>query len=113
MGPLADEKGDTSRFLLTLIDRTQEMMIERNLRRELVSDSLTGMPNRAGFVELVEMSVEGEEPAEHALLVSDLARFRRSKAHRGQTGTAVGRERGCQERWIVGVGGRIKKNHQH
>src|SRR3546814_10891722 len=61
--PLTDENGDTSLFLLTLIDRRQEMMIERNLRRELVSDSLTGLPNRAGFEVLVEMSVEGEEPA--------------------------------------------------
>src|SRR3546814_17027698 len=81
IGPLTDENGDTSLFLLTLIDRTQEMMIERNLRRELVSDSLTGLPHRAGFEELVEMSVEGEEPAEHALL---------------QSGRASCRGRGCQ-----------------
>ena len=40
IGPLSEESGDTSLFLLTLIDRTQEMMTERNLRRELVSDSL-------------------------------------------------------------------------
>ncbi len=83
IGPLTDEKGDTSLFLLTLIDRTQEMMIERNLRRELVSDSLTGLPNRAGFEELVEMSVEGEEPAEHAILLLDLARFSRINEHIG------------------------------
>ncbi|MBB5707761.1 putative bifunctional diguanylate cyclase/phosphodiesterase [Sphingopyxis panaciterrulae] len=83
IGPLTDENGDTSLFLLTLIDRTQEMMIERNLRRELVSDSLTGLPNRAGFEELVEMSVEGEEPAEHAILLLDLARFSRINEHIG------------------------------
>jgi diguanylate cyclase (GGDEF)-like protein len=54
IGPLPTESGDDGLFLLTLIDRTQEMMTERNLRRELVSDSLTGLPNRAGFEELVE-----------------------------------------------------------
>src|SRR3546814_881472 len=54
IGPLPTESGDDELFLLTLIDRTQEMMTERNLRRELVSDSLTGLPNRAGFEELVE-----------------------------------------------------------
>src|SRR5690606_4295591 len=43
IGPLTDETGDTSLYRLTLIDRTQEMMTERNLRRELVSDSLTGL----------------------------------------------------------------------
>src|SRR3546814_13813618 len=59
------------------------MMIERNLRRELVSDSLTGLPNRAGFEELVEMSVEGEELAEHAILLLDLARFSRINEHIG------------------------------
>src|SRR3546814_15198476 len=59
------------------------MMIERNLRRELVSDSLTSLPNRAGFEELVEMSVEGEEPAEHAILLLDLARFSRINEHIG------------------------------
>src|SRR3546814_14190629 len=47
IGPLTDENGDNSLFLLTLLDRTQEMMIERNLRRELVSDSLIGLPTRA------------------------------------------------------------------
>src|SRR3546814_12532072 len=59
------------------------MMIERNLRRELVSDSLTGLPSRAGFEDLVEMSVEGEEPAEHAILLLDLARFSRIHEHIG------------------------------
>src|SRR3546814_14448993 len=59
------------------------MMIERNLRRELVSDSLTGLPHRAGFEELVEMSVEGEALAEHAILLLDLARFSRINEHIG------------------------------
>src|SRR3546814_20549984 len=77
------------------------MMIERNLRRELVSDSLTGLPNRAGFEELVEMSVEGEEPAEHAILLLDLARFSRINEH---IGPLAGDER------IIPVARRLKSS---
>ncbi|WP_317151960.1 putative bifunctional diguanylate cyclase/phosphodiesterase [Sphingopyxis indica] len=83
IGPLSGEYGDESLFLLTLIDRTQEMMTERNLRRELVSDSLTGLPNRAGFEELVEQRARGDEPADHAILLLDLARFSRINEHIG------------------------------
>src|SRR3546814_4130226 len=83
IGPLTDENGDNSLFLLTLIDRTQEMMIERNLRRELVSDSLTGLPNRAGFEELGATRAEGEATAEQATVLLALARFRRLTEHIG------------------------------
>ncbi|WP_447760758.1 putative bifunctional diguanylate cyclase/phosphodiesterase [Sphingopyxis panaciterrae] len=83
IGPLSEECGDESLFLLTLIDRTQEMMTERNLRRELVSDSLTGLPNRAGFEELVEQRTAGESAGDHAILLLDLARFSRINEHIG------------------------------
>ena len=84
IGPLSEDCGDDSLFLLTLIDRTQEMMTERNLRRELVSDSLTGLPNRAGFEELVERRA-GDDAAsgDHAILLLDLARFSRINEHIG------------------------------
>ncbi|MGN6270763.1 MAG: putative bifunctional diguanylate cyclase/phosphodiesterase [Sphingomonas sp.] len=82
IGPLSDESGDDSLFLLTLIDRTQEMMTERNLRRELVSDSLTGLPNRAGFSDRLEELIEGEAAPKEgcAVLVVDLDRFSRVNA---------------------------------
>ncbi|KTE08539.1 diguanylate cyclase [Sphingopyxis sp. H115] len=84
IGPLPTEAGDEGLFLLTLIDRTQEMMTERNLRRELVSDSLTGLPNRAGFEELVEQRTLAEgTAADHAILLLDLARFSRINEHIG------------------------------
>ena len=84
IGPLPTETDDDGLFLLTLIDRTQEMMTERNLRRELVSDSLTGLPNRAGFEELVEQRAHGEASgADHAVLLLDLARFSRINEHIG------------------------------
>ncbi|MDP3782809.1 MAG: bifunctional diguanylate cyclase/phosphodiesterase [Sphingopyxis sp.] len=84
IGPLPTESGDESLFLLTLIDRTQEMMTERNLRRELVSDSLTGLPNRAGFEEMVEQrGVTDGIGTDHAVLLLDLARFSRINEHIG------------------------------
>lgn len=84
IGPLPIESGDDGLFLLTLIDRTQEMMTERNLRRELVSDSLTGLPNRAGFEELVEQRAASDGAgADHAVLLLDLARFSRINEHIG------------------------------
>ena len=84
IGPLPTESGDDGLFLLTLIDRTQEMMTERNLRRELVSDSLTGLPNRAGFEELVEQRTRAEGAGgDHAILLLDLARFSRINEHIG------------------------------
>jgi len=84
IGPLPTESGDDGLFLLTLIDRTQEMMTERNLRRELVSDSLTGLPNRAGFEELVEQRATTDAAgADHAILLLDLARFSRINEHIG------------------------------
>ncbi len=83
IGPLSDECGADNLFLLTLIDRTQEMMTERNLRRELVSDSLTGLPNRAGFEELVEQRIAADGESDHSILLLDLARFSRINEHIG------------------------------
>ena len=83
IGPLSEDCGNDRLFLLTLIDRTQEMMTERNLRRELVSDSLTGLPNRAGFEELVEERIAADSDSDHAILLLDLARFSRINEHIG------------------------------
>src|SRR3546814_11370100 len=60
------------------------MMTERNLRRELVSDSLTGLPSRGGFEELVEQRARTEGAnGDHAILLLDLARFSRINEHIG------------------------------
>ena len=83
LGPLSEDSGNDRLFLLTLIDRTQEMMTERNLHRELVSDSLTGLPNRAGFEELVEQRIAADGDSDHAILLLDLARFSRINEHIG------------------------------
>ncbi len=74
-------RGDSNRDLvmLSLLDRTNQVMTERNLRREMVSDALTGLPNRSGFEEAVDKmlahaSMQGQE---FAILAIDLARFSR------------------------------------
>src|SRR3546814_3688293 len=82
IGPLTDENGDNSLFLLTLIDRTQEMMIESNLSREPVSDSLTGLLNRAGVEELVETRSEEHTSDLPSLIRISYAVFRlKQKTH--------------------------------
>ncbi|HWJ71111.1 MAG TPA: EAL domain-containing protein [Sphingobium sp.] len=74
--------GSTHRLLLlTATDRTSERKAESTLRKELLTDSLTALPNRVGFVEQIEMLVEHRqarhEPAGHAIIALDLIRFSR------------------------------------
>jgi hypothetical protein len=42
------------RCLVTLVDQTSELRTEYSLRREMATDSLTGLPNRAGFSDELE-----------------------------------------------------------
>ncbi|MDP9164400.1 MAG: EAL domain-containing protein [Pseudomonadota bacterium] len=70
------------RCLVSLVDRTVEVLAERTLRAEMLRDSLTGLPNRLGFTESIEkaglMNAGGlTGPVEHAVLVVDLRRFSR------------------------------------
>ena len=71
--------------LLALVDRTQELQTQRNLRRELVSDSLTGLPNRAGLEEALEQRFAAQDgvAGDCALLLLDLSRFSRINEHIG------------------------------
>lgn len=66
-------------FLLSVVDRTAEVINRVNLRREMLSDSLTGFCNRTGFEDLVEtavarMSTSGSTKS-YAIILVDLARF--------------------------------------
>jgi diguanylate cyclase (GGDEF)-like protein len=79
LGPIGD-----ALHLLALVDRTQEVHTERNLRRELVSDSLTGLPNRAGLEEAMETRSQGASAdGDFALMLLDLSRFSRINEHIG------------------------------
>ncbi len=68
-------------FLLSMVDRTAEAISRVNLRREMLSDSLTGFCNRTGFEELVETAVasmlKSGSASAYAIILVDLARFSR------------------------------------
>ncbi|WP_373475337.1 putative bifunctional diguanylate cyclase/phosphodiesterase [Sphingorhabdus sp.] len=68
-------------ILLSMVDRTAEATSRLNLRREMLSDSLTGFCNRTGFEEEIEARIEalsdsGSDQA-YAIILIDLARFSR------------------------------------
>jgi diguanylate cyclase (GGDEF)-like protein len=67
---------------VTLVDQTSEVRTEHSLRREMLTDSLTGLPNRAGFSDRLEELIEGPgaSKAGCAVLVVDLDRFSRVNA---------------------------------
>ncbi len=73
------------RCLLTLIDQTSILRTEQNLRREMMTDSLTGLPNRAGFSEVLEdvVGVDKAQQARFAVLIVNLDRFSRVNACMG------------------------------
>ena len=69
------------RCFVTLVDHTGELRTERNLRREMMTDSLSGLPNRAGFSERLEERIaEAGAGTRYAVLMIDLDRFSRVNA---------------------------------
>lgn len=69
-------------FLVSLVDRTAEALSRVNLRREMMSDSLTGFCNRTGFEERVESAIDALKTGDigskyYAIVLIDLARFSR------------------------------------
>ncbi len=103
LGWVESGPADGQRILLNLVDRTGDRRIEESLRRELVSDSLTALPNRIGFGELIEAMVnpEGELGAQAQLgvLIIDLMRF-------GRVNEALGSMAG--DELILSVAARLK-----
>lgn len=74
-----DDKG-AHYFLFTAIDRTTERAIEKNLRRELLSDGLTALPNRSGFGEEIDDRLTNgawSEKSQFGIIAIDLSRFSR------------------------------------
>ncbi|WP_438726103.1 putative bifunctional diguanylate cyclase/phosphodiesterase [Parasphingorhabdus sp. DH2-15] len=85
-----DSAGTQGRYLITFVDRTSEMQVRRNLHREMLSDSLTGLYNRTGFEEAVDDLVakikdenqsdnaigERDDAELFAIFAIDLSRFR-------------------------------------
>lgn len=73
---------EVERCLVTLIDRTAEVRTEQNLRREMLTDSLSGLPNRAGFADQLESLVAdpSQDREGYAVMVVNLDRFSRVNA---------------------------------
>jgi diguanylate cyclase (GGDEF)-like protein len=69
------------RCVVSFVDQTSELRTEDNLRREMLTDSLTGLPNRAGFSDRVEQLLDEAAPGfRYAVLMIDLDRFSRVNA---------------------------------
>lgn len=66
------------RCTVTFVDQTRQFATERSLRREMTTDSLTGLPNREGFGDLIASALT--ERDRHAVMVIDLNRFGRLNA---------------------------------
>lgn len=69
-------------FLVSMVDRTAEAQSRINLRREMLSDSLTGFFNRTGFEEEIETVLthngrDAQHRKKYAIILIDLARFSR------------------------------------
>ncbi|ETI59420.1 histidine kinase [Sphingobium sp. C100] len=80
IGRLPTDESDSSLFLFTATDRTNERTIEKNLRRELLSDGLTALPNRTGFGEEIDDRLKNNvwpEKAQFGIIAIDLSRFSR------------------------------------
>lgn len=79
-GGAAVAQGD--RCLVTLIDCTGERRTEQNLRREMLTDALSGLPNREGFVEALEtlIAAPSVDKERYAVMIVNLDRFNRVNA---------------------------------
>jgi diguanylate cyclase (GGDEF)-like protein len=80
IGKLPDFDGQSNLFLFTALDRTSDRAIEKNLRRELLSDGLTALPNRTGFGEEIDDRLSNgswNATAQFGIIAIDLSRFSR------------------------------------
>ncbi|MCY7270958.1 MAG: bifunctional diguanylate cyclase/phosphodiesterase [Sphingomonas bacterium] len=87
LAPLARDPKWGPRCLVSMVDRTIEVQAETALRAEMLRDSLTGLPNRLAFCEMIESAESGPgdlvgsdglvRPWGHAVLIVDMLRFSR------------------------------------
>jgi len=71
--------GQPGRCMISMIDKTSQVETERSLRSEMLRDTLTGLPNRFAFNEMVEAVLADPNFVEngHAVLAVDMTRFSR------------------------------------
>ena len=80
VGRLPVMEGKLEQYLFTATDRTGDRTIEKNLRRELLSDGLTALPNRTGFGEEIDdrlANAAWPENTQFGIIAIDLSRFSR------------------------------------
>ena len=92
LAPLLPDPNYGPRCMVSLVDRTTEVQSEKALRAEMLRDSLTGLPNRVAFSEMIEAADGGSggaglggavgadglvRPWGHAVLIVDMLRFSR------------------------------------
>jgi diguanylate cyclase (GGDEF)-like protein len=65
--------------VVSLVDHTAEVRTEETLRREMATDSLTGLPNRGGFTDALDAAI-AHQSRRWAVLMVDLERFSRINA---------------------------------
>lgn len=70
------ETANGALILMSAVDRTDDQMIENVLRRELLTDTLTALPNRSGFLEQAEARSTGSSKGQ-AIIMVDVVRFSR------------------------------------
>ncbi|MGC4252280.1 MAG: bifunctional diguanylate cyclase/phosphodiesterase [Sphingobium sp.] len=80
IGRLPARSDGAQQYLFTAVDYTRERSVEKSLRRELLSDGLTALPNRAGFSEEIDDRICGSawpEKTQFGIIAIDLSRFSR------------------------------------
>jgi diguanylate cyclase (GGDEF)-like protein len=82
---LARRAGDrgTQRCLISLVDETGARRTEQSLRREMATDSLTGLPNRTGFGDAIDAIAGMGGSTGRAVMMINLERFSRVNACMG------------------------------
>ncbi len=77
VSPLPPTDGAPTRVVVAVRDRTPEIQAERNLRQTMLTDALTGLPNRVLFTEQVEEAIEAAPDANIAVAIVNIDRFKR------------------------------------
>ncbi len=78
--PICDQDGEVTHFLAVRRDLTQQLELRKQLERDALYDTLTGLPNRKLFVERLEKAIfayKRDPSKSFAVMFLDLDRFKR------------------------------------
>lgn len=86
ISPVTPKSDFGRRVLVSLVERTGEVRAGESLRRQILTDPLSGLANRAGFVEGLEQRIADDGFDNFAMVMIDLARFSRVNECMGALG---------------------------